>query len=50
MAFATPPTVMSNDLNSSLAPWTVDNTGSVGTIPASAWKQCVDGFSNTLGV
>jgi len=45
-----PPAVMSQALNSSLSPWTVDNTGSVGTLPASEWKQCIDGFSNALGV
>ncbi|MES2702487.1 MAG: Ig-like domain-containing protein [Bacteroidota bacterium] len=43
-------TILSQNFNTSIAPWVVDNTGSVGTLPGSEWKSCFDGYINELGI
>ena len=42
-------TILSQNFNSGLAPWTVDNTGSVGTYTATPWRVCGDGYTNEQG-
>ncbi len=46
---ATPPTILSNNFNFGLGSWTVDNTGSIGALAASAWRQDPDGYAPPLG-
>ena len=45
----TPDTVLSQNANSGLVPWTVDNTGSVGTLGGTGWRSCGDGYINEIG-
>ena len=44
-----PAVILTQNFNAGLGTWTVDNTGSVGTVAASAWKACGNGYVNEQG-
>ena len=45
-----PPTILSQNFNSGLGTWTVDNSGSVGTVTGAGWQVDGDGYTNELGI
>ena len=44
-----PSVILSQTFNSGIAPWTVDNGGSLGTFTGSGWKACGNGYINEQG-
>ena len=44
-----PSVVLSQNFNSGIAPWSVDNGGSLGTFTGSGWKACGNGYINEQG-
>ena len=44
-----PTTILSQNFNSGIAPWTIDSTGSIGTVAGSDWKDCGNGYVNEQG-
>lgn len=45
-----PSTILSQNFNSGISPWTADNTGSIGTLTGSGWKVCGNGYINDQGI
>ncbi len=46
---AAPTTILTQDFNSGLSPWTVDTAGSTLILPGSEWKACADSYLNEQG-
>ncbi len=44
-----PTTILSQNFNSGVAPWTVDTIGSISILPGSEWKACADSYLNEQG-
>jgi uncharacterized protein YjdB len=45
-----PTSILSQNFNSGITPWTVDTAGSVGILPGAEWKSCGDGYINEQGL
>ena len=44
-----PTTILSQNFNSGVAPWTVDTVGSINILHGSEWKACADSYLNEQG-
>lgn len=42
-------TILSQNFNTGVAPWTVDTIGSINILPGSEWKACADSYLNEQG-
>lgn len=44
-----PTTILLQNFNAGVAPWTVDTIGSINILPGSEWKACADSYLNEQG-
>jgi trimeric autotransporter adhesin len=42
-------TIISQNFNTGIAPWTVDTAGSINILSGSEWKACADSYLNEMG-